>query len=358
GDIAGYDIYLGPEGSQIKLNTDLLTTMSYVDTGFSNDERRYTVIAVDSNGVESLPRSIVLPALSATLSPESTIKRGIMNRLEYEVASQSSAEITDIRLKVNVEGHGHTSASFSLDPQFSTVVPVVVGGYDDLPDVASLTTTIEITPAEGEKVEIVRFSDIAVGDGMLGLGILNEEFTRGATGSVSFTLENTGGEEIEILTARNSGSYASNEIYFYLLNEDGDVLATQPFKQTHGTMLVTLANKNTVARIPANQTFTSDPITIPVPANAPDDVTVLLDIAKIYYHQGKEDQVKMDGLSTTHEVTLVDTAYYGEITSINPESSTGDQPIVIQGRAIERATQAPMPEVPLNLTITVSGFER
>lgn len=131
------------------------------------------------------------------------------------------------------------------------MVPVVVGGYDDLPDVASLTTTIEITPAEGEKVEIVRLSTITVGDGMLVLGILNEEFTRGATGSVQFTLENTGGEEIEILTARNSGAQASNEIYFYLLNQDGDVLATQPLKQTHGPMIVTLANKNTVARIPA-----------------------------------------------------------------------------------------------------------
>jgi RHS repeat-associated protein len=358
GDIAGYDIYLGPAESEIKLNTDLLTAMSYVDTGFSNDERRYTVIAVDSNGVESVPRSIVLPALSATLSPESTIKRGIMNRLEYQVASQSSAEITDIRLKVSVEGYGHTSQAFTLAPQGSSVVPVVVGGYDDLPDVASLTTTIEITPAEGEKVEITRFSTITVGDGMLVLQIMNEEFTRSATGSVSFTLVNTGQEEIEILTARNSGAQASNEIYFYLLNQDGDVLATQPFKQTHGPMLVTLANKNTVARIPANQTFTSDPITIPVPANAPDAVTVLLDIAKIYYHQGKEDQVKMDGLSTTHEVTLVDTAYYGEVFSINPESSTGDQPIVIQGRAIERATGEPMPEVPLKLTIAVSGFER
>jgi len=93
-----------------------------------------------------------------------------------------------------------------------------VGGYDDLPDIAGLTNTIEITPNAGEKVEIVRSSEIEVGDGMLVLQILNEEFIRGGTGTVRFTLENTGVEEIEITTARNSGSSASNEVIYYLMD--------------------------------------------------------------------------------------------------------------------------------------------
>jgi RHS repeat-associated protein len=66
----------------------------------------------------------------------------------------------------------------------------------------------------------------------------------------------------------------------------------------------------------------------------------------------------MAGLSGTHEVALIDTSYYGEVTSINPQSSAGDRDIVISGRAIERATGLPLSGVPLDLVISVSGFDR
>ncbi|MCP4576854.1 MAG: hypothetical protein GY846_11275, partial [Deltaproteobacteria bacterium] len=121
---------------------------------------------------------------------------------------------------------------------------------------------------------------------------------------------------------------------------------------------LTLSNKNTVARIPAGETFTSGWLTLPVPSNAPDHVIILLSISNIYYHQGKSDQVSMAGLSTTHEVSLLETSYFGEVTEITPEISKGDQDIVINGRAVERSSGESMANVPLNLVITVSGFKR
>ncbi|MFZ0613876.1 MAG: RHS repeat-associated core domain-containing protein, partial [Desulfobacterales bacterium] len=66
----------------------------------------------------------------------------------------------------------------------------------------------------------------------------------------------------------------------------------------------------------------------------------------------------MTGLSTTLPVTLADTAYFGQIVSITPESAAGGQDITITGRAVERATDEPLADVPLNLVITLSGFER
>ena len=63
GDIAGYDIYLGPEDETVKLNPTLLTQHSFIDTGYTGDERRYTVISTDNSNVESLGRSIRLPQL-------------------------------------------------------------------------------------------------------------------------------------------------------------------------------------------------------------------------------------------------------------------------------------------------------
>jgi large repetitive protein len=55
---------------------------------------------------------------------------------------------------------------------------------------------------------------------------------------------------------------------------------------------------------------------------------------------------------------MKDTSYYGEVSSIDPQNSTGDRDIVITGRAVERSTGRPLGNVPLNLVITVGGFER
>jgi len=358
GSIAGYNLYLGPEDQMLKVNETLLTDLSYTDTGYTGDERRYIVVAVDENGEESPGRSITLPQVSATLLDGERLKRGIMNRLEYRIENHSASIVDNIHLKVNVNGKNHISESFSLQSLTSNLIPVIVGGYADLPDLASMATTIVITPHENETAEIVRSTEIEVNDGMLVIGILNEEFVRGGAGTVRFTLENTGEEEIEIVTTTGSGSSPSNEITFYLLDPDGNVLSSTPFKQNLGEGIVTLANGNTVARISPESVFTSEPLEIPVPISSPDEVTIQLEISQIYYHQGKPDQVSMAGVSTTRQISLVDTSYYGEVLSIAPENSNGNEDILITGQAVERDTGSPMPNVPLDLVISVNGFER
>jgi RHS repeat-associated protein len=358
GDIAGFDIYLGAEDEIVKLNPILLTQNSFVDSGYARDERRYTIISKDNSHVESLGRSIRLPQLAATLAEGSRIKRGIMNRLDYVVLNEGADRVEDIRLKVKMDSHDHTSDKFSLDSGSSQTIPVVVGGYNDLEGMAALSTTIEVTPGTNESVQIARSGDIEVDDGMLVLQILNEEFTRAASGRVRFTLENTGEAEIEVITAQNSGKSPSGQIIFYLVDGDDNVLTTQAFKQTVGDQVVTLSNRNSVARIGAGETFTSDFITMAVPANAPDDATIRLVISNVYYHQGQATQVTMKGLSTTHQLAMVDTAYYGEVADIAPQTSTGGQDIVIAGRAVDRVSGDFVANVPLNLVITLNGFER
>ncbi|MFZ2039424.1 MAG: hypothetical protein WAV08_01935, partial [Desulfobacterales bacterium] len=163
---------------------------------------------------------------------------------------------------------------------------------------------------------------------------------------------------IEIVTARSAGKAPSDEITFYLLDADDNVLSAAAFKQALGGGVLTLANGTTVARIGAGETFTSEPVALPVPANAPDGAVIRLEIAGIYFHLGQGDEVVMAGPSTRYGVTLTDAAYLGEVTGISPEISTGDQAVVISGRALARGTGDPMPHVPLRLVITLNGFER
>jgi len=354
GAIAGFNLAI----DAVQVNATPLSEQSYIDTGYAGDTRAYTLTAVDSGNVESLARTITLPQLAATVQPDQQVKRGVMNRLEYTVTNSGTAAVDNIQLKVRLNGKDHISETFSLQPSAFSLIPVIVGGYSDLPDVADLQTTIEVTPQSTETVRVVRNGTIPVGDGMLVLQILNEEFTRGASGTVRFTLENTGEEEIEIITARSSGNAASHQVTLYLEDADGNVIATAPFRQFVGAAIAALSNGNLVARIPAGETFTSDPLSISVPGNAPDTVTARLVIDKIYYHHNRSDQVEMNGLASNYDVTLIETTYFGEVTVIVPAVSTGDEDIVISGRAVSRATGDPLANAALNLVVTTSGFER
>ncbi|BBO91770.1 hypothetical protein DSCOOX_49500 [Desulfosarcina ovata subsp. ovata] len=355
--VAGYYLYLGDSDDGVQLGDGLITDQSYTDIGWSEDQRRYTVVAVDGEGVSSLGRSITLPVIEASLADDAVVRRGLMNRLTYTVKNSSDSAVDSIRLQVELGGITHTSDSFSLSAGGQASVDVVVGGYADLTDPADVTTTIAITPEANESVRIVRNDQVSVADGMLVLQIANDSFTRGGTGTVWFTLENTGDEEIEIVAARNSGNSDSDEIAFTLLDEDENVITAKAFRQAVGDSVITLADKRSVARIGAGEIFTASATTIDVPATAPDDVTVRLVIDNIHYHLGRDTEVSMSGLSTTHTVNLEETAYTGQLGAITPETSSGDEDIVITGRAIERATGDPLDNVPLNLTITVDGFE-
>ncbi len=355
--IAGYDIYQGPEGSAVQLNTALVTASAFTDEAFDGSERRYTVIAENLDGEQSLGRSIVLPLMTATLGENASLKRGLMNRLDYTVTNSGSSDVADAVLRVTVEGIEHVSQSFDLGAGQSLTVPVVIGGYSDLPDTAALYTAIEITPNEGELAQIGTSGDISVGIGMLRLSFTNNEFVRGGTGQIAFTLENTGDEQIEIVTAESDGS-ASLDITLYLGDEDGNILSTGTYTQVLGSSVVKLASGRTVARIASGDSFESQAMAIDVPANAPDELALTLEISSVYYQLGQDQAVEMDGLQTSRDITLVDTAYTGALLNIDPDESAGDQDIVITGQAVDRNDGAALAEVPLTLVIALDGFER
>jgi hypothetical protein len=51
GNIAGYDVYMGPAGQPVKINTDPVTDLSMQDSGYAGDRRDYRIVAVDVNDV-------------------------------------------------------------------------------------------------------------------------------------------------------------------------------------------------------------------------------------------------------------------------------------------------------------------
>jgi hypothetical protein len=217
---------------------------------------------------------------------------------------------------------------------------------------------VELVPNEGELVRIARNGTADVGDSALVVGIATEDFTRGATGKVRLTVENTSGVEVELLTALGNGNQDSSELRFKILDADGNVLAAQPYRQVFGANVITLPTGQTVARIPAGASYTSDQFSLIVPGASPDSIRERLEVDKLRYHTVQPTEVVIAGRGSERNVSLVDTAYFGEVTDVTPITSYGDQNIVITGRALDRQGSTPLPNTRLKLVLNQQGFER
>ncbi|MEK8017294.1 MAG: hypothetical protein VSS75_010520, partial [Candidatus Parabeggiatoa sp.] len=205
---------------------------------------------------------------------------------------------------------------------------------------------------------LIQHQEVEIADGScLTVSLQTQKLTRGCEGQVKFTVENTSAVDIELVTATSQGNF-SDELTFLLTDSDENVLTVQAFKQVLGQHIITLPNGKTVARIPAGEAFDADWIDLAVPASAPNQVKLQFKIDQIHYHLGQDDGLSLAGITRFQNVSLVDTAYYGELTTITPATSYGKEPIVITGKAIERSTNQAMPLVPLQLVITLKGFER
>ncbi|MDB6172921.1 MAG: hypothetical protein JWL59_2232, partial [Chthoniobacteraceae bacterium] len=361
GGIAGYDIYQGTEGERTKLNLQgILTGTNFTDAGYSPAaDRHYTVITVADNQAESLGRNLTLPRTTVTLAAGSVINRGVMNRLQFEVKNESGTAISHARMRVTLDGKEHSSSFFSVAAGSAQIVPVVVGGYPTLlGDTAPVAITLEIVPNEGEKVSIVRHSNVPLGSGKLQVDVVPGDFLQGGNGKVQFRVANGSEEEIEFTTASGSGSLPSPEIRFTLLDTDGNVIATEAFKAVTGNSVVTLPNGRSVVRLPAGAEYVSPETSVALPSTAPENLIVRLEIDTIYYHQGQVDQVMLPGLQSRRDVSALQTTYTGEVTSVSPAESNGDQDVVIAGHAIARIGGQAIPNARLLVVVSKDGFER
>ncbi|QKX18571.1 fibronectin type III domain-containing protein [Microbulbifer sp. YPW1] len=320
--IAGYRVYVGGTGEvgegaeNLQEITSALIPHSsnpttFVDEGFTagaqgvTAERRYTVIAEDDQGATSIGHSLLLPALSvAVIEPadgQSVLERGVMNEVRFRVQNRGSADVAGLKLFATVSDNGtnreHQSASFSVAAGGIVEVPIVIGGYAKLDTLSDIQLRLEQSPLPGETVFIHAQDQVMVGDAALRLSLESDTVYRGGLGKFRFTLENTSLVETELLMARNNGKTASDEIRIRLEDADGNLLTLQDVQQYTGDV-ITVASGATVARLQPGESFVSDWIEVPVPAAAPDLVTVALEVDHFRYHTGKTTEVIIDGNGT------------------------------------------------------------
>ena len=375
--VAGFDIYRGPEGSRIKLNSQLITRSSaqtsYTDYAYNaghasqgaSTESLYTVVAVDANQVESIGHSLLLPALSANLLEATeqplTIYKGVMNRVRYRVQNAGEQDVSGIKLAVNVLVDGviktHSSNTFTITAQSFTDVDVVIGGYNKLDAITIFSSELSQTPQAGESVLIKESEEVFVLDDVLSVNLQPQDFARGASGQVTFSFTNDSDVTTEIVLARNSGNGASDEIHLILEDEDGNVLSNANVQQFTGNVITTTDGR-TIARVNPGETFTSEPVTMAVPDVSADTLTLRLVVDTFHYDTGKATEVVIQGNGTSRQINLTETDYYATLTQVSPSTVFGRQPVQLTGTAQARGSDAPMPNSPVKLMMQVNGFQR
>jgi fibronectin type 3 domain-containing protein len=351
-----YRVFVGGQDEQQLVQESGAT--SYLDTGAGSVERSYEIVAVDAGGAESLGRTVLLPAVEATLPAGTELARGVFNRVAWQVTNRGSQPLAGVRLRVALEGKQHISDPIELAAGETRAVPVVIGGYRDLPFSASATTTLEVSATPTERVRLINQATIAVVNSALSVTVDTDAFTRGGAGRVRFRVDNTSEVETEILTAVQNGQQPSPEVRFKLLDSDDNVLTAQVYCQVLGAGVVTLPNGETVARIAAGGSFTSEWLDIPVPDSAPDRVRVVVEIDSLHYASGQPGHIDIDGLRGSSEASPSDVAYFGELLDVAPEVSFGDEPILITGRAVDSINGALVSNAELRVVLRVQGFEQ
>lgn len=352
--------------------THTSTTTTYTDTSYNGNQASngahqevvYSVVAVDEFDVESLGHELLLPALSVSLEKTKPIllERGVMNQLLFHVDNKGATTANGLRLFVALTENGqqrvHQSELFTVAAGANIAVPVVVGGYDKLDAMTDLSLRLEQKPQINQSITIKQAESVEVGSSSLTVDLLTQDFTRGGVGKVTFTVTNNSDVETEVVMATNNSKADSTEVRLILEDLQGNLLTQKAIRQTAGGM-INVPSGHTVARIPSKDTFTSGELTINVPAAAPDQVRLRLVIDKYHYQLGKENHVAISGVGTSKEVQLSDTPYYAQVTSVEPLTvNAKNGSVTITGKAIDRATNQPLANVPVSIVTVVRGFER
>ncbi|MCW7754907.1 Ig-like domain-containing protein, partial [Desulfobotulus sp. H1] len=357
GSFAGFVVSMGPPGQLMPVGEEPVIFYQMEDRGYTGDERVYHIVAVDGNGEESPGRSVHLPLVEVALSDNSLLRRGIMNRLFCDVTNKGTSSLAGLELAAGIGNRDHGSSPFNLSPGETLRVPVVVPGYAGLKDRETLSLRVQQNPEPGIRAQIWRAQTMAVGEGMLAAGIRSENMIRGGAGKVRFFLENTGSEDVEILTARSFGKNPSQDIRFRLTDSDDNTLSVVNFLQATGESVYTLATGQSLVRIPPGERFTSNPLLLPIPLSAPDDVVLRLEIDRVFHGFATDHPHELRGFGSAVGVTLVETSYAAEVVSVFPRLAH-DQDVQIEGRVYERTSGRNLPHTPLNLVIMQRGFER
>lgn len=364
----GYNVYR----NGIKQNAVLLTSPNYVDLlPAGNAVITYAIRAENAKAEESAPRTVDVYPLSVDLfanAQGSTTNGALVTRYfdNYQVVVTNLTTTNAIPVK-ELELRRTVDSGSAL----TRVMPIsqVIGGGNWLNrDVvfASSTTldaqsmrvrVIQDTGVSGSSVIYQRVFDFTrVSDPGLMMSIASSQPPlAGGLASFDVKMYNRGYADINVIVTRANGA-KPGDIYIAVKNPLGQEVSRTEYNGTpKGTFFMNDGRAYVRIAPGASIGFTVADVLVPEALSSQDYATFEVVASKVYYHLGSSDQLESGPLRGSMDSSLKQTDYYGTATASQPVYSNED-PIVLTGKAIDRAKGTPVPNAALKIGFSTRGF--
>lgn len=345
----GYILSVGSHEININDNTQT----SYEDTAWRSGEQTYSLVPVYSAGMgEGAAKTVHLPDLSISITDDSTFLQHAFSELQFDVRNNGSTQTGLSTLTVARADAAYNAPVPVLASTENTLCTVVVSGPALVADQA-VTAAVVRVEQPGVSSTISEAFSVSCDGHIYDVDITHDPLVKGADCDVSFSFAHSSQVRTDVEAARSSGSADSSTVHLELLNADNLRLVSTTYRQVAGANIVRLADSRDVAAVPTAFTFISTPMTLSVPAGAPDDLVLRLTIDQVEYNGADGTTLTIDNpIVVRKSVGLGLPEYIGEITEVTPTEIWSSEPVTVKGIAKDPVSGQPKANKLLNITFS------
>lgn len=363
----GYNVYRNDS----KQNSAPLTELAYLDTLAANGEPvTYKVTAVNASAQESAARVVEVQPVTALVRLNPTDDgdlRSVSRYFDtYSIAITVGAKATKPvsfttgEIIRTVTGESPTQALFSLPTS------IAVGETETATAVISATNVLGVT--QGTAITLQAASDLGGStvayrmiqdfDGANASGLMMTVSSVApplAGGETDFTVQvfNNGHAPADLIITRK-GNTEPGDLEMLIVDEDGVLVSTTPMQNTVPGVLIN-EKGDSFLRLDPGESVQIPFDGIIVPENlSQQTVTFRARFKAIYHDLGSTEQRVAGPLEGSMESSLTVTPYYATATTTQTDYAD-NQPVIITGTAINRATGQPQANAEIRIGIRVRG---
>ncbi len=368
----GYNIYrngIKQNGQPIPLGTKTFTDLLPLPP---QESVEYRVTAMDNQAREGAPRTVrVLPVSWSLLLNPNADSTPQVSRTQYfdnyKLTVNNNDAAAGLRLgKVEISrtlaGGGvalvsHETALDIAGKEKGTLeIPVPA------PEVAAQSQTVEISVHSAANEAGSRV--IYTGTGSLLAAVepplmvemrLVTPPVAGGLAQVKTRIYNRGYSPMEVVLGRQTGQQPG-DLFIKVVNDAGVEISRRQFNGLGAPGLVIRPNGDAYITIApgASSEVTVDQILVPAVLAESGRATFQAEVSRVWSGLGTSNERSSGPLFGTLQSTVIETPYYGSVTTIK-DIYSGDEPIVINGQAIDRASTNPQGTVPMRIGFSARG---
>jgi hypothetical protein len=362
----GFNVYR----NGAKLNAVPLAETSFTDAGTAGFAvLQYAVRAVNAEGQESPARAVDVYRVSLALSPNPTAAGNDAPVTRYfdlmrvgvtHAGSEGALPLREIQVR-RVAGATELSLTQpigqGLAPGATLTREVVFPSAQTQQAQSFRMRAVQETDLGGSTVIYQGIFDVpgAVSPSLMAEIVANDQPLAGGLASFDVRLHNRGYAEMDVVLTRNNGQNPG-DVYVSVRDGSGAEVSRAYFNGGVPGMSVLPDGTGFIRIRPgASARVTVTRVLVPEALASAPSVAFEGGTDKIYWHLGGAGQMDSGPVLGTMNTSLRQTDYYGTLET-DRRSYADDMPIVLTGRAINRATGQPVPNAALRIGFTMRGF--